>query len=67
MPEPTTTVLVVVDTTTTATPTTTEAPATTTTAVPEILSILVTNDDGVGAPGIATVRGLGYRFPTDGL
>jgi 5'-nucleotidase len=32
--------------------TTTTAEATTTTAAPEPLSILVTNDDGIGAPGI---------------
>lgn len=42
-----------------AAPDTTEAEATTTTAAPEPLRILVSNDDGVGAPGIdALVEGL---------
>lgn len=45
-------------TTTTAAPdttTTTVAETTTTTAAPEPLRIMVTNDDGVGAPGIAAL------------
>lgn len=42
-----------------ASPTTTATPETTTTQAPELLTVLVTNDDGIGAPGIdAVVRAL---------
>jgi 5'-nucleotidase len=46
---------VVEETTTTAEATTTTEAPTTTTEAPEILRILVTNDDGIGAPGITAL------------
>ena len=59
----TTTVLVVLDepTTTTEVPSTTAAP--TTTEAPQVLTILVTNDDGIAAPGLDALVGALLELP----